>query len=143
MSDVIDEFFADIDVYGEFKTAQSYRDSLMGWKDALGNIEVNRLILNWKPLVLVGKGDISFTENLVPEMKLVTTSRGLVESMDNLEKAEVFDGKSVLVAKILLSTKMTKLQTEEDPEAVISTISVLPNQINIENIPMFDLGVDK
>ena len=156
MSDVIDEFFADIDVYGEFKAAQSYRDSLMGWKDALGNIEVNRLILNWKPLVLVGKGilnwkplvlvgkgDISFTENLVPEMKLVTTSRGLVETMDNLEKAEVFDGKSVLVAKILLSTKMAKLQTEEDPEAIISTISVLPNQLNIENIPMFDLGLDK
>ena len=143
MSDVIDEFFADIDIYGEFKAAQSYRDSLMEWKGALGNIEVNRLILNWKPLVLVGKGDISFTEELIPEMKLVTTSRGLVETMDNLETAEVFDAKSVLVAKILLSTKMTKLQSEEDPEAIISTIAVLPNQLNIENIPMFDLGVDK
>ncbi len=143
MSDVIEEFFADIDVYGTFEAAKSYRDSLTAWDESLGNIEVNRLILNWKPLVLVGKGDISFTENLVPEMKLVTTSRGLVESLDNLEKAEVFDGKSVLVAKILLSSKMTKLRSEEDPEAIISTISVLPNQINIENIPMFDLGVDK
>ena len=130
-------------VFGEFKQAQTYRQSLLQWNNNDGRVDVNRLILNWKPLVFVGKGNLIFDKNLKPEMRLVTTSKGLIETMDNMEKAGIFDGKSVLVAKILLSSKMTNLQPEEDPAAIISTFSILPHQLNIENIPMFDLGVDK
>ena len=143
MSNVIEEFFIDMDVFGEFKQAQTYRQSLLQWNNNDGRVDVNRLILNWKPLVFVGKGNLIFDKNLKPEMRLVTTSKGLIETMDNMEKAGIFDGKSVLVAKILLSSKMTNLQPEEDPAAIISTFSILPHQLNIENIPMFDLGVDK
>ena len=137
MSDVIDEFFIDFDIIGDFNTAHTYHQSLKDWNNNLGEVDINRLILNWKPLVLVGKGSVSFDENLTPEIKLVTTSRGLVETMENLEKAEIFDGKSVLVAKILLSSKISSAKNPDgNIDALMSSILFAPNMLNIENIQM-------
>lgn len=138
MENNIEEIFADLKINGGISNGETYRQSMRLWQENGGDIEVNKLIINWKPLVMVGKGNLAFDENLEPQLQLVTTSKGLIETLDNLGKAGAVDSKNVFVAKILLGNKAQKIAEGKDDYSIMAPIFAAPGKVMIENIPIIE-----
>lgn len=135
MAQRIEEFYVNAEaVQGE--NAKGYFFSLRKWLNEGGKIEVKKMILNWKPLVLVSRGNVSFDNAENPTLKLITTSKALFETMDNLENAGVFDKKGVFVSKIILSNKAQKNSDNEPFYTVITPMTLSGKEMTIEGIPM-------
>ena len=138
MSPRIDEFYINANIIGKITGAKSYQQALRKWKDNDGSIEVKKLILNWKPLVMVSRGNIYLDGQFNPSLKLITTSKALIETMDNLEKAEVLEKKGVFVSKIVLSNKARKISEDEDFYTIITPLTLSSDEMTIEGIPVWN-----
>lgn len=141
MSNAIEEIYIEMTTNKKFSDTGSFYDSLLTWQKDGGRFDVQRLIVNWLPLVLVGKGKLSFNAQLEPKLSLVTTSKGAELTLDNLGNAQIFDSKNVFVAKILLSTKQKEWDAQGNKEGTFSLpISFSEGQFDIENISMLPEG---
>lgn len=133
----IEEIYADVSLVENFEDKGRFYDSILDWRDKGGKIIVNRFILNWQPLVLVGKGDVSFDDNLEVKLSLNTTSKGFEQTLENLGNAGIFDSKSTFVAKVLVDTK-NKQNNIDDAQADTFSVPMSwdKKQFFIENISM-------
>ena len=137
MSTALEEIYVEMSTTKKFSSNGSFYDSLLTWQKDGGRFEVQRTIVNWAPLVLVGKGKIAFNGQLEPSISLMTKSKGAEQTLDNLGNAQIFDSKNVFVAKILLSTKQKEWEAQGNKEGTFSLpISYSDGQFNIENISM-------
>ena len=137
MSTALEEIYVEMSTTKKFSSNGSFYDSLLTWQKDGGRFEVQRTIVNWAPLVLVGKGKIAFNGQLEPSISLMTTSKGAEQTLDNLGNAQIFDSKNVFVAKILLSAKQKEWEAQGNKEGTFSLpISYSDGQFNIENISM-------
>ena len=103
-----------------------------------GLIDIPNIILQWEPLTLVGRGDISFSENFSPRIYFNTSSKGLLTLLNDLQKREVLDSSNVFIANIMLKNKAYKINND-DKELTISTpIGYSDNILTIENLPLKD-----
>lgn len=137
MSTALEEIYVEMSTTKKFSSNGSFYDSLLTWQKDGGRFEVQRTIVNWAPLVLVGKGKIAFNGQLEPSISLMTTSKGAAQTLDNLGNAQIFDSKNVFVAKILLSTKQKEWEAQGNKEGTFSLpISYSDGQFKIENISM-------
>lgn len=137
MNTAIEEIYAELKTTKKFSDTGNYYDSLLTWQKDGGRFDIQRMIVNWDPLVLVGKGRISFNSHLSSKISLMTTSKGAEQTLDNLGDAQIFDSKNVFVAKILLSTKQKEWEAQGNTEGTFSLpISYSDGQFMIENISM-------
>lgn len=132
----IDHLYLELDVIGMLEKQDIYSESVYNWIEKGGNIEIRRMIINWKPLVLVGKGDLYFNEELEPKLSLNTSSIALIETLDRLNQNQMLDDKGVFVAKILLNNKAFKKKGTDPYLTVTTPIRMNKEQILIENIPI-------
>lgn len=137
MAKEIEEIYVNAKVMGGINSTSTYGNSLKNWQKHDGYIEIKKLILNWQPLVMVSRGSLNFNKNFQPNLSLITTSKALVEVLDNLEQANIIDRKGVFVAKILLGNKATKASDSEQYYTIVTPIDITPNEVTIEKIPVW------
>ena len=87
---------------------------------------------------MVSRGNIYLDGQFNPSLKLITTSKALIETMDNLEKAEVLEKKGVFVSKIVLSNKARKISEDEDFYTIITPLTLSSDEMTIEGIPVWN-----
>lgn len=131
MSKEIEELYADF----ELKEEPSQAGKLYPPQNL--HIDINKFIINWKPLVMVARGAVEFDEANQPRAKLISTSKELIPTLDNLEKAQVIDSKGAFVAKIILGKKTQQIVEGEDYYTIISPLEISPDKITLESIPLW------
>ena len=134
----IDYIYLNSNVIGPFESQSIFTESLYNWIEKDGFIKIAKLIVNWKPLVLVGKGDLFFDENLSPTLSINTSSLALTEILDTLNQNGILQDKGVFVAKILLNNKAFKKNLSDAYYTVTTPIKFDKGQVLIENIPVFE-----
>lgn len=131
MANEIEELYADFEI--------KETTNIMPSGDEIRNahIDVNKFIINWKPLVMVARGAVEFDDANKPVAKLISTSKELIPTLDNLEKAQVIDSKGAFVAKIILGKKTQQIIEGEDYYTIISPLEISPDKITLESIPLW------
>ena len=130
--------YAKANIMGKIIPDELAKVSLENWILHGGLIDVPNIILQWEPLTLVGRGDISFSENFSPRIYFNTSSKGLLTLLKDLQKREVLDSSNVFIANIMLKNKAYKIN-DDDEELTISTpIGYADKILTIENLPLKD-----
>ncbi len=137
LSPNIEELYLNANVMGTMEEMPNYKDSIIKWRNDGGFIEIKKLIVNWQPLVMVSRGSLRFDENFSPRLRLITTSKALIDTLDDLEAAKILDRKGVFVTKILLGNKAIKNSESEMYYTVVSPLTATPQEITIEGIPVW------
>jgi len=132
----IDHIYANASIIGSAESHPILGESLYTWIENDGHIELTRLIINWKPLVLVAKGELYFDEHLSLDLSLNTSSLALTETLDRLNQQGWLEDKGVFVAKILLNNKSFKKNQTDAYYTVTTPVKINNKQILIENIPV-------
>lgn len=138
LSKKIEYIYLNSNIIGTFDSHSIFTESLYNWIEKDGFIKIAKLIVNWKPLVLVGKGDLFFDENLAPSLSMNTSSLALTEILDTLNQNGILQDKGVFVAKILLNNKSFKKNQSDAHYTVTTPIKFDKGQVLIENIPVFE-----
>lgn len=125
------------ELYADFEVKETLNAAGMLYSDKDVRIDVNKFIVNWKPLVMVARGAVEFDENNQPVARLISTSKELIPTLDNLEKAQVIDSKGAFVAKIVLGKKTKQVIEGEDYYTIISPLEISPDKITLESIPLW------
>lgn len=132
----ISRIYMNANIVGLMNAEKTYGESIDNWLQKGGMVDIKRLIVNWPPLLLVGRGDLYFNEKLQPKMRLMTSSKAFVETIDKLEKGRFIQRKGAFVAKILLNNKSFKLKEDDKHFTVTTPINISAEEILIENIPV-------
>lgn len=121
------------DMLGTPKNNDNFQASLREWLAQDGFFRINNFTINWRPLLMVGKGEFYLNENFKPILTLDTTSKALLNLLDDMEQRHWLDSKGVFVAKVLLNNKAYKI--DEDKYLTISTpISIRDDAVLVEKI---------
>ena len=131
-------FYAKADIIGRITPDEYLLTSLDTWLKEGGFIDVPNLILQWKPLTLVGRGNINFSEKFSPRINFNTSSKGILRLINDLHENGFLDSKNVFVAKILLSNKAYKLNPEDEELTISTPVSYSDGKIAIENLTLKD-----
>ncbi len=133
LNKTIDHFYVNAFINGEIDRSAVIGEAVYDWIDRGGNIAVQKMILNWKPLIMVGNGDLSFDENLNASLQLNTASLALSEVLDKLNENGYLLNKGVFVAKILLDKK-AKQDTKDKYKTVVTPVKFDKDGLSVENI---------
>lgn len=136
MNKDIDHIYANANIIGSIESQPILNDALYSWIEHNGYIDIAKLIINWKPLVLVAKGELYLDENLSPDLSLNTSSLALTEILDKFNQYGWLEDKGVFVAKILLTNKSFKKNQSDNYYTVTTPVKMNRKQILIENIPV-------
>lgn len=132
--------YAQTSVIGRIVPDGGLFTTLETWLKEGGFVEVPNLIVQWEPLTMVARGNVTFNEVFSPRINLNTSSKGLLRLINDLQENSFLDSKNVFVANILLSNKAFKLNPE-DTELTISTpFSYYDGKVLIENLPIKDFA---
>ena len=104
------------------------------WLQKGGFIDVSNLIVSWEPLLLVGRGDIRFSESFEPRVQLQTSSKAMLRLLSDLQKNKFLERKGVFVANILLGAKAFKLKEDDEHYTISTPITYRDGKLAIENI---------
>lgn len=130
----IERIYANADVIGQIKADTDFQQAVHEWLSHGGHIAIKEFNLNWTPLLMVGKGELSFNEKFQPVLQLNTSSKALPELIDDLEKKNWFDSKGIFVAKILLNNKAYKADEADRHLTVTTPIGIRDDALLIEKI---------
>lgn len=130
----IKRIYAKFNLMGEMDIGESLPLAAETWLHNGGFIEVPSLIINWEPLHLVGRGDIRFDEEFSPKLQLQTSSKAMLNLLEDLQNKNYLDKKGVFVANILLGAKAFKLNKDDKYLTISTPISYRENKLAIENI---------
>jgi hypothetical protein len=81
-------------------------DSLAGWRDDGGTVEIDSLALAWPPFGLSGKGTLALDRRLQPMLASQCTMSGLPEAVDALVRAGSVRPSDANMAKLVLGLLM-------------------------------------
>lgn len=140
LKNTISRIYLNASIIGPMNSHGTYGESIDEWLHLGGMVDIRRLIVNWAPLLMVGRGDLYFNENLEPNIHLTTSSKALIYMMDELEKNKILDRKGTFVAKILLNNKSFKISPNDQYYTVTAPININNEEILIENIPVKKFG---
>lgn len=135
----INRIYLNANIIGVLSDKETYSQSVDTWLRLGGIIDIRKLIIDWKPLLMLGRGDLYFNDKLEPNLHLNTSSKGLVNVLDKLQD-NILDRKGVFVAKILLNNKSFKLNKTDEYFTVTTPININYDQMLIENIPVKNLN---
>ena len=130
----IKRIYAKFNLMGEMDIEESLPLAAETWLHNGGFIEVPSLIINWEPLHLVGRGDIRFDEEFSPKLQLQTSSKAMLNLLEDLQNKNYLDKKGVFVANILLGAKAFKLSKDDKYLTISTPITYRENKLAIENI---------
>lgn len=133
----IDHLFLNANIIGEIQEQNIFSESVYNWIEQGGFVDIKKLIVNWKPLVMVAKGDLFFNERLEPDLNLNTSSMALADTLEEMNQNSWLDDKGVFVVKILLNNKSFKKNQSDQYFTVTTPIKVNNQQILVENIPVW------
>lgn len=136
LASAVDKFYLHAVQVGALEAGETYQESIYGWLAEGGRFDIANLVLDWKPLIMVARGDVYFSEKLEPRLHLSTSSKALVPVMDILEEEQILDRKGVFVSRILLNNKAFKMAPEDEFSTVVTPIDYKENKLLIENIPV-------
>lgn len=134
LSSEISRVYAKTNFVGALNSEGPLTAAMENWLHQGGYIGIPNLVINWNPLLLVGRGEINFNEKLEPSLHLMTSSKGLTKLMDDLQDRDFLEKKGVFVAKILLANKSFKLSEEDRYSSVITPLDFSNGKISVENI---------
>lgn len=132
----ISRIYVNANIVGLMNSEKTYGETIDNWLQKGGMVDIKRLVVNWSPLLLVGRGDLYFNEKMQPKMRLMTSSKAFVETIDKLEKQHFIQRKGAFVAKILLNNKSFKTKEDDKYFTVTTPISISAEEILIENVPV-------
>ena len=134
LSQNIRKIYLKASTIGKINFSENFKSNLREWMAHSGHFEIDDFILNWSPLLLVGKGDLYLNENFKPILRLDTTSKGLSVLIEDLEHKNWLDSKGIFVAKILLASKSYKSDENDEYLTVTTPISIRDDALLIEKI---------
>ena len=129
-------------VMGDFKYNDDFLISAETWVKNGGFIDIPNLVLQWKPLTLVGRGQCKFNNLLAPDITFNTSSKGLLKLIASLQEIKAVDNKNVYVAKILLNNKAYKLNADDEELTITTPISYSDGKISLDNLVIKDFNKD-
>lgn len=130
----LDHLYLKARLIGKINKKGNLLSDIRDWLGKDGYIDISSLTLNWKPLLLVGRGSLLFNENLSPRLHLSTSSKGMLSVIDDLQKKNFIESKGAFVTKIILKSKAFKLKSEDTELAVITPIDYRDGRFAIENL---------
>lgn len=140
LSSHIDRIMAQSDIIGKFNYHDDFLTSVETWVKDGGFIDVPKLIVQWKPLTLVGRGQININENLQSAITFNTSSKGLLKLIKSLQEISWITNSNVYVANIILSNKAFRLNPEDEELTISTPISYTDGRISIENLVVKDFN---
>lgn len=137
LSQDISRIYLNSDIIGSIKKADDFQSSLNDWLFRNGKIDIKALTINWAPLILVGKGNVYFNEKFEPVVKLSTSSKALLDLINQLEAKKRLDNKGAFVVKILLGNKAYKANPEDKYLTVSTPIDYQNGEVAVEKITIY------
>lgn len=134
LNKTIDHFYVNAFINGEIDRSAVMGEAVYDWIDRGGSIAVQKMILNWKPLIMVGNGDLTFDENLNASLHLNTASLALSETLDKLNENGYLLNKGVFVAKLLLDKKAVMQDAKDKYKTVVTPVKIDKDGVRVENI---------
>lgn len=143
MNKHIEHIYLNANVIGKIEEQEILSESLYKWVEEEGFIDIHKLIINWKPLMMVAKGDLFFNEELSPNITLNTSSMALTDTLEKMNQNGWLDDKGVFVAKILLNNKSFKKNQSDKYFTVTTPIKLNKEEVLVENIPVWEQKTTK
>lgn len=141
MNKQIDHIYLNANIIGTIEKQPILTESIYTWIENGGLIDIRKFIINWKPLVMVAKGNLYFNEELHPDLNLNTSSLALVNTLDKMNENGWLEDKGVFVAKILLNNKSFKKNQSDQFYTVTTPLKINDKEILLENIPIKKWGI--
>ncbi len=138
LSSHIKNISAKADIIGNFSFDNDLLTSVESWVKNGGFMDIPQLIVQWSPLILVGRGNIHFNKYLQPTINFNTSSKGMLKLIKSLQEISFINNSNVYVANILLSNKAFKLNPEDEELTITTPISYSDGKISIENLVIKD-----
>lgn len=98
-------------------------------------IYIDKAIVKWDPLLLVGKGNIYMNADGL-DIRLNTTSKGLFETLEMINQAKLLDEDSFEILKIMIETESYKLRPEDKYNTTTTSIRYKSSQVSINSVPI-------
>lgn len=130
----IKRIYAKATLMGSIPLRDSFLLGTETWLQNGGFVDIPRLVVNWQPLLLVGRGTLNFNEELQPRLNLTTSSKAMLNLLDDLQKNDFLNRKGVFVANILLNSKAFKLHEEDKHLTLTTPISYQDSKLAVENV---------
>ena len=130
----LDHFYTNVSMNGTWDNEVLFSEAFYDWVEKGGNLSVHKVILNWKPLIVVGNGDILFDEDGDPTALLNTASLALPETIEKLNAEGFISNKTAFVLKILLNNKAIQQNETDQYKTVVSPLKISKDAIVLENI---------
>lgn len=130
----INRIYGKFNLMGNLNNGETLQLAAENWLQQGGFIEIPSLTISWDPLLLVGRGEISFDENFAPKFQIQTTSKAMLELLNDLQEKNFLNRKGVFVANVLLNAKAFKLHEEDKHLTITTPITYRDNKLAIENI---------
>ncbi len=81
---------------------QGPAESLAGWRDSGGTVEIERMAIEWQPLQLAAEGTLALDARMQPMLAMTASLRGFAETVDALAAAGVVRPKDAGPVKLVL-----------------------------------------
>lgn len=130
----IEQIYVKLEQLGEIKAADNWHQAAQNWLQDKGYFNISNLMIKWQPFSLVGKGELNFNENLQPIVRLNTSSKALLELLNDLQERQIVERKGVFVANILLGNKAFRLKEDDDKLTIVTPMNYRDGEITIENV---------
>ncbi|MBR1605620.1 MAG: DUF2125 domain-containing protein [Alphaproteobacteria bacterium] len=130
----ISHIYLDNHIQGNVENDVLLSEAFYDWVDKGGEIVVQKAILNWKPLIMVANGHITFNENADPVVSLNTASLAMLETLDRLSENKYVSNKGTFVAKILLGNKAVQQNVTDKYKTVVTPLKISKDGVILENI---------
>lgn len=134
LNKLISHIYVDASVQGKWDNQTLISEAFYEWVDKGGQLAVHKAILNWKPLIMVANGNVTFNEDADPTVSLNTASLAMLETLDKLQENNFISNKGTFVAKILLGKKAVQQNVTDKYKTVVTPLKISKDAIVLENI---------
>ena len=139
----IQRIYAKFNLMGSLDNGETLLLAAENWLHSGGFIEIPSVMINWQPLLLVGHGDMTFDEKFSPKLQLQTSSKAMINLLEDMQAKSYLERKGVFVANILLGAKAFKLHDDDKYLTVATPVTYRDNKLAIENITIKNLMPQK
>lgn len=130
----IRRIYMNLNLWGELSDKEGILIGAENWLKSGGFIDVSSVMISWDPLLLVGRGDVQFNEKFEPKISLHTSSKALLNFLNDLQEKKYLERKGVFVANILLGAKAFKAKNDDEYLTLTTPITYRDNKLAVENI---------
>lgn len=134
LNKLVDHMYLYASLQGSWDKDLPLSEAFYEWIDDGGFVGIHKMILNWKPLIMVANGDIGFDNDSAATLSLNTASLALEETLDKLNENGYLSNKGVFVAKLLLQKKAIQQNAADQYKTVVTPLKISRDEVLLENI---------